>query len=111
MYRKSVINRLNGYNTYARKEDLDLFVRAVNEGIYTKNLEESLLFYRTSRDNLKRRKTWINCKEYIQVMIDFKKQGYIGYGDLAYVVVGQLAIFLMPDKLAQLLIDKLLRKK
>ena len=43
MYRKSVIESLGGYTAYGRKEDLDLFIRAVNEGVYTRNLEESVI--------------------------------------------------------------------
>lgn len=111
MYRKSVIEKLNGYTAYGRKEDLDLFIRAINSGVYTKNLTESLLYYRTSKDNLKRRKTWNNCKEYIQIMEGFYKKGYIGNTDFLYVVVGQLFMYLMPDGVTKVLSDRFLRNK
>ena len=111
MYRRSVIEKLNGYTAYGRKEDLDLFIRAVNKGVYTKNLEESLVFYRTSMDNLKRRKTWINCKEYIEIMSGFKKKGYIRSIDLLYVVIGQLLMYLLPNNVTQILSNKFLRTK
>ena len=111
MYRKSVIDNLGGYTAYGRKEDLDLFVRAVNNGIYTKNLDKSLLYYRTSQENLKRRKTWVNCKEYIQIMYKFKKQKYIGMSDFLYVIVGQFVLYLTPNKITHLISDKFLREK
>ena len=110
MYRKSVIESLGGYTAYGRKEDLDLFIRAVNEGVYTRNLEESLLYYRTSNDNLKRRKTWINCKEYIQIMVGFKRKGYINFDDLVYVITGQMMMYILPDKITKSLSDIFLRK-
>lgn len=109
MYKKSSVQRVGGYKVYGRKEDLDLFVRMVNAGVVAENLEESLLFYRTSADNYKRRKTWINCKEYIQIMYGFYKKKYIGIVDLLYVVAGQMAMYCMPSFISKKLSKKYLR--
>ena len=111
MFRKSALEALGGYRTYGRKEDLDLFVRAVNLGFYSENIDEVLLLYRTGKDNLKRRKTWLNCKESIQVMWGFYLNGYCGVIDLAYVVFGQLAMYLMPMSITTKLNELFLRKK
>lgn len=109
MFKKSAILRLGGYVAYGRKEDLDLFIRAINNNCYSENLSESLLYYRTSEDNLKRRKTWINCKEYIQIMMGFYKKRYIGFNDLTYVIIGQLLMFITPTFITQKLSDCFLR--
>lgn len=109
MFRKSAILRLGGYVAYGRKEDLDLFIRAINNNYYSENLSESLLYYRTSEDNLKRRKTWINCKEYILIMAGFYKKGYCSIVDLAYVIIGQLLLFITPAFIAKKLSDCFLR--
>lgn len=109
MFRKSAILRLGGYVAYGRKEDLDLFIRAINNNYYSENLSESLLFYRTSEDNFKRRKTWINCKEYILIMAGFYKKGYCSIVDLAYVIIGQLLMFITPSFIAKKLSDYFLR--
>lgn len=111
MFRKSVIEYLGGYPTLGRKEDLGLFIAAANRDIVLANLDEVLLYYRTNEDNLQRRKNWINCKEYIQVMHGFYKDGYIGMSDMAYVFVGQMAMYLMPNKVVELISDKFLRDK
>lgn len=111
MYRKSVLLNLKGYHTSGRKEDLDLFIRMVNRGYYAMNLNKSLLLYRSNADNLKRRKTWRNCSEYIQIMFGFYKKGYCGLNDIVYVTVGQIALFITPTKITKLLNDNLLRKK
>ena len=109
MYKKSVIIRLGGYPSLCRKEDLALFVLAVSNGVYSENLKESLLLYRTSYGNQKRRKTWINCKEYIQVMYKYYKRRYIGLADLLYVILGQLSLFILPARLTDKLSKRYLR--
>lgn len=111
MYRKSVIEKLGGYTACGRKEDLELFVRSINSGVIGANLNESLLYYRTNDENLKRRKTWINCKEYIQIMYKFYKLGYLGFTDFCFVFFGQLFMFTMPTQFVKMVSDKYLRKR
>ena len=110
MYKKEVVEKLGGYPILKRKEDLELFVRAVNNACYSENLDESLLFYRTSVDNQKRKKTWVNCREYIEVMYASFKKKQIGLADLAYVVVGQLMMFLAPSFIIAILSKRFLRR-
>ena len=111
MYKKSKVIECGGYCTYNRKEDLDLFIRMLRSGYYAINLPEVLLYYRSSIDNLKRRKTWKNCSEYINIMYKFYRQGHLGCLDMLYVLFGQLFIFLAPKKLLKPLSNSLLRKK
>lgn len=111
MYKKSVLEKLKGYAEYGRKEDLDLFVRLVLEGNKAINLEEHCLWYRTNADNLQRRRTWQNCSEYISIMFGFYKKRYIGLSDIAYVLFGQLAMYLLPTAIVKNLSGALLRKK
>lgn len=110
MYRKSVILSLKGYQTSGRKEDLDLFIRLLNNGYNAKNLDEVLLMYRSNTDNLLRRKSWKNCSEYINIMYGFYKKGYCGFLDLLYVVLGQTAMFVTPLSVTAFLSKKFLRK-
>jgi glycosyltransferase involved in cell wall biosynthesis len=109
MYKKEAVEKLGGYPILKRKEDLGLFVNAVNNAYYSENLDESLLFYRTSVENQKRRKTWVNCKEYIEVMYAFFKKKQIGLADLAYVVFGQLMMYIAPSCITTKLSKKFLR--
>ena len=111
MYRKSTLKKVGGYVAYGRKEDLDLFVRMMHSGCQAANLPESLLWYRTGSDNLKRRKTWINCKENIQIMWKYYLKGYCKTTDIVYVIVGQMAMYLLPEKIAKIAVDKFLREK
>jgi hypothetical protein len=110
MYKKEAVEKLGGYPILKRKEDLGLFVNAVNNAYYSENLDESLLFYRTSVENQKRRKTWVNCKEYIEVMYASFKKKQIGLADLAYVVFGQLMMYIAPLCITTKLSKKFLRR-
>lgn len=111
MYKKSAIEKLDGYPTLNRKEDLGLFILAVNSDVYSENLEEALLLYRTNENNQKRRKTWVNCKEYIQVMYGFYKKGFLDIKDMLYVLFGQTSFFLLPAIITNRLSRKYLREK
>lgn len=111
MYKKSTVLKNGGYTTYGRKEDIDLFIRMLHNGAKGKNIGEALLLYRSNADNLKRRKGFANCKEYISIIYGFYKKGYSSLSDLIYVICGQTAMFLMPCWFVKLLNDKVLRKK
>ncbi|MBE5898685.1 MAG: glycosyltransferase [Lachnospiraceae bacterium] len=110
MYKRNVILKIGGYPVLNRKEDLGLFVLAVNLGIYSENLDEDLLYYRTNKYNQKRRRTWINCKEYIQVMMRFYRRGYIGVLDMCFIVLGQMSLFVLPTAITNYLSKRYLRK-
>lgn len=110
MYRKSAVKDAGGYVPYNRKEDLELFIRMIHEGHKAVNLKKPYLLYRTDRENLMRRKTWTNCREYIRIMHGFYKRGYSSLADMAYVVTGQLAMCLLPGRMAKKLSDRFLRE-
>lgn len=110
MYKKSKVLELGGYKEFGRKEDLELFISMVNENSHAANLDEALLLYRSNADNFKRRRTWINCSEYIKIMLSFYKKGYLGFLDITYVILGQLAMYIMPCYFLEKLNKKYLRE-
>lgn len=110
MYKKSEIVKHKGYSEYGRKEDLDLFLRLVFDNCYSENLDESLLYYRTSELNIKRRKSWINCSEYIEIMFHFYKDKKISLLDFLYVFFGQLIMYVSPIFLLKFINNRLLRE-
>ncbi|MEG1506758.1 MAG: glycosyltransferase [Bacilli bacterium] len=110
MFKKSIILKYGGYPPVKRKEDLKLFIEVVNDKNYCENLPDILLNYRSNSDNYKRRKTWVNCKEYIEIMNNFYKRKIINSFDYVYVVSGQLIIFLMPTFIGKFITNAFLRK-
>lgn len=111
MYKKSIILENGGYPAINRKEDLKLFIDIVNKNYYCENLSKALLYYRSNEDNFKRRKTWTNCKEYIQIMYGFYNSGVIKFSDLCYVLFGQLTLFLFPNYIGKKISNLFLRDR
>ena len=93
-----------------RKQDFDLFARMLNMDCYALNIDESLLLFRSNKDNYKRRRSWEYCKSYIDVALVNYKRGYCSIVDLAYIIVGQLTLHFAPMSVMKFLSDKLLRK-
>jgi len=111
MYKKSEVIRCGGYGKMRRKQDRDLFSRMINMGCKARNIDESLLLFRSNKDNYKRRKSWTYCKSTIDVTIAIWRRGHCSFGDLLYVFIGQMVLFLMPLPVMKLISDNLLRKK
>lgn len=111
MYKKSVLDKVEGYRDILRNEDYDLFVRMINNGCYSENIQEPLYYVRLDEDNHLRRKTWINCKNYIKVVFSFWKKGHSSFGDLFYVAVTQMGIYLSPTWLLKIVSNKFLREQ
>lgn len=111
MYKKSEVVRCGGYGKMRRKQDRDLFSRMVNMGCKARNINESLLLFRSNADNYKRRKSWSYCKSTINVTYTIWKRGHCSFGDLVYVTVGQVVLFLAPMPIMRFLSDNILRKR
>lgn len=110
MYKKSEVVRCGGYGKMRRKQDRDLFSRMVNMGCKARNINESLLLFRSNADNYKRRKSWSYCKSTIDVTYAIWKRGHCSLGDLVYVTVGQMVLFLAPMPIMKYISDRYLRK-
>lgn len=111
MYKRDDVWNAGGYGSSGRKEDLELFGRMLHKGYKGRNINESLLLYRSNKDNLKRRKTWNNCRDYIVVIYHFYKKGYSTFEDFLFVAIGQLIMWVAPEWIVKVLTKKFLRVK
>lgn len=111
MYRKSAVLEAGGYGDFRRNQDYQLFVRMLTEGYKSMNLQESLLLFRANEDNVKRRKSWHKTKSEISIRHDFWKKGYIDFGSFFVTTIGFIGAFLLPNRLFEVLSNKLLRTK
>lgn len=111
MFRKSEVIRCGGYGKMKRKQDLDLFARMINMGVYALNINESLLLFRSNEGNYKRRKSWEYCKSYIDVEFENFKRGYCSIIDLAIVTAGQMVMYIAPMSVMKFMSDRFLRKE
>lgn len=110
MYKKSKVLELGGYRDFRRNQDLELFVRMLNNGCLSKNVDKSLLLFRANQENLKRRKSWQKCSSYIKLIYLFWRNGYSKLSDVIIIATSQVIVFIMPVKLFSWLSKKMLRK-
>ena len=96
MYRKSIVLEFGGYSDLKRNQDVDLFGRMLFGGCKAENIDEALLWFRSSDDLAKRRKSWENTWSYIATIKEFWKMGYSSCFDFAIVAVAQTGMYLMP---------------
>lgn len=111
MYKKSSVLCCGGYHDVKRKEDIDLFVRMLNKGYKTMNIDKSLYSCRANEGNFLRRKSWENCKSYIDVIYSFWRAGYSKTSDLIIVIIGQVIMFVSPVWLLKWISNSFLRQK
>lgn len=110
MYNKTSVLNNGGYGDFRRNQDLDLFVRMLNNGCKARNINQSLLLFRANKDNLKRRKSWEKCRGYISMIYSFWRKGHSRSIDLAVVAVSQIVIYISPSWVLEWISSKYLRK-
>ena len=110
MYSKTAVLANNGYADLKRNQDVDLFGRMQFEGYKAENIDEALLWFRSSDELAKRRKSWQNTWSYIATIRKFWKMGYSSFVDYAIVGIAQTGMYLMPVKVQNFVYKKFLRK-
>ena len=109
VYKKSMAQRVGGYSTIKRCEDYEFVVKMLREGAYGVNLGRTLVRYRVTEDNYKRRRNWANTKACFRVRWRIHRSGYSSLVDFLVPCALQLFIFVMPSKLTGFIYKKLLR--
>lgn len=109
MYRKSKVLEYGGYANLRRNQDVDLFGRMLYGGCLAENLDESLLWFRTSNGLTTRRKSRDNSWSYIQTIKRFWRMGYASLSDVLIVAAAQLGVYVMPDWLQRFIYKSFLR--
>jgi glycosyltransferase involved in cell wall biosynthesis len=110
MYKRSEVLKGGGYPTTRRNEDRKLFSVMIMNNCKAENINESLLLYRSDKNNYKRRKSWRNCIGCIKVSYSLWRKNLCRFSDFIYVLVGQIFLFILPLFLMKLVSDKLLRR-
>lgn len=110
MYSKTAVLENDGYADLKRNQDVDLFGRMQFEGYKAENIDEGLLWFRSSDELAKRRKSWQNTWSYIATIRKFWKMGYSSFADYAIVGIAQTGMYLIPVKLQNFVYKIFLRK-
>lgn len=111
MFKRSKVLKLGGYKNFRRNQDLDLFIRMLSQGMKAYNVPKALLLFRANRDNAKRRKSWVKCSSYINIIYNSWKIKHSKFSDVLIISLSQLIIFIMPIKFLEFASQKFLREK
>ena len=108
MYRKSKVQTVGGYQGFP--EDSNLWVKMLMAGCKFYNIQQSLLWFRVSRDLYKRRGGWKYAKMDIQSQWQFYRYGFISMPIFIKNTLIRTSVRLMPNQLRSWIYKSLLRK-
>ena len=108
-YKKHMAQRIGGYSNIKRCEDYEFVVNMLSAGAVGRNIPQSLVNYRVTKENYRRRRNLANTKAFISVRYRIWRKGFSHFTDFLIPCLGQLFIFVMPPKLTEVFYKKLLR--
>lgn len=109
MFRKSAVLRSGGYQHFPLFEDYYLWVRMLMNGSKFYNIQESLLYFRTSSDMFRRRGGLKYALTEMKLQHCFYKLGYISLSQMLKNDMIRTMVRLMPNSLRSFIYQKVLR--
>ena len=110
MFRKSAVLAAGGYQHFPLFEDYYLWVRMLKNGAKFYNIQESLLYFRTSPDMFKRRGGWKYAMDEWRFQNVMRKMGMFGWKRFLLNEAIRFPMRVMPNAVRELLYKRLLRK-
>ena len=110
MFRKSAVLAAGGYQHFPLFEDYFLWVRMLKNGAKFYNIQESLLYFRTSPNMYKRRGGWKYAMDEVRFQNVMRKMKMITWGRFLMNVAIRFPVRIMPNKLREVIYKKSLRK-
>ena len=109
MYRKSRVMEVGGY--YGFPEDSHLWVKLLMNGARFHNLQESLLWFRISKDMFKRRGGWKYAKDDLLSQWRFHQEGFLSFPEFLKNIMIRGTVRIMPNGIRTWVYKKLLRNR
>lgn len=110
MFRKSAVIAAGGYQHFPLFEDYFLWVRMLKNGAKFYNIQESLLYFRTSPNMFKRRGGWKYAMDEVRFQNIMRKMKMITWRRFLMNVAIRFPVRVMPNKLREAIYKKSLRK-
>ena len=108
MYRKSAVLRVGGYHKFP--EDYYLWGYMMKAGCKFYNIQESLLYFRFSRDVFRRRGGWSYAMKELALQCELLRIGYINYRRFVLNVMIRFTTRMMPNRMREIFYKRMLRK-
>lgn len=110
MFRKSAVQAAGGYLHFPLFEDYYLWARMLRNGAKFYNIQESLLYFRTSPDMFKRRGGWKYAMDELRFQSMMRKMGMIDWKRFILNVSIRFPVRIIPNSLRGFFYKKLMRK-
>lgn len=108
MYKKEAVLKVGGYEGFP--EDYRLWIKMLMNGSKFYNIQESLLYFRFSKDMIKRRGGWKYAINDIKSQLSFYRMGFLSLPILLYNIGIRIIVRLVPNSLRTFIYKKCLRK-
>ncbi len=110
IFRKSKVEAVGNYQHFYLFEDYYLWARMMVNGARFHNIKESLLYFRSSPEMMKRRGGWKYAMTEVKFQIALHHIGYISIFRMFVNIVTRFGVRIMPNKVRAQIYAKLLRK-
>ncbi|MCX8985973.1 glycosyltransferase [Citrobacter portucalensis] len=110
VFKKDLVLAAGGYQNEYLYEDYALWVRMIQNGVITANLQEPLVFARTGNGMATRRSGLKYAMSELSAQIKFYKTGYLNFAELLRNLAIRLPLRLAPVSLLSYLYSTALRK-
>ncbi|GHV54059.1 glycosyl transferase [Bacteroidia bacterium] len=110
MFKKSSVIKAGGYKHFPFFEDYDLWVRMLMQGCRFYNIQESLLYFRSSPDTFKRRGGWKYAKEDLRFQKNLKHINFINTFTYIENIIIRFTVRILSDDIRSFIYRKFIRK-
>lgn len=111
MFRKEAVMAVGGYRHFFLFEDYYLWVRMLLNGSQFYNIQESLLYFRTSQQMMKRRGGIRYALVEVRFFRKLHQMGYTNTMETIINIARRFPVRIMPNGLRNLVYQKIIRKK
>ncbi len=100
-FKREIVEKNGAYREMKRCEDYDFVVRMLCGGARGMNIPRVLVRYRTSEENIVRRKNFDNTKWFIISRWRIYRMGFSSFFDFFITSAAQLALFILPVRVTE----------
>lgn len=109
IFKKTVVENAGGYQHFPLFEDWYLWARMMKNGAYFANIQEPLLYFRTSSEMFKRRGGFTYAKNSAKLQWELHKLGIISSFRAIISSILRGIVYLMPNSIRRLVYTEFLR--
>lgn len=110
IFRKTVVLEVGGYQVDYFPEDYFLWIKLLQNNVIFYNMQESLVWFRFSKDTFKRRGGWKYAYDEVCTQVNVYKMGFISLPIFIKNIVIRVCTRLMPNCIRGRLYQRFLRK-